>query len=306
MNWKFERIAGPYDGPLGGLAWDGAGMLFSDIMNSTIYRFDPKDKGVRIWRKHTNRTNGIAFGEHKVLYGCQEGSRRVVRYESDGSTTLTTQVMRDGHVHNHPCAVTVDRRGRVWCCDPYNELATWGPQLFGKLEHASVLRLSQDPAPQRRTWVIDRMTFDTTNPRGLALSPDERILYVSENNIVEDGCRELRAYGILPDGTLAKPLVMCTFGKDVRGAQRGIEGICVAADGNVLGCGGWKRNGPGPLIYVFSPKGAIIGTHEIPGDLPVQCAFGDAGLDALYVTTGDGFLFRARRTGLRGGRKTDR
>ena len=103
MSWKFERVAGPYKGPLGGLAWDGTGMLFADIMDSVIYRFDPRRGRTTTWRKYTNRTNGIAFGRGSVLYGCQEGSRRIVRYEPDGSATLTNQCMPDGSVHNHPC-----------------------------------------------------------------------------------------------------------------------------------------------------------------------------------------------------------
>ena len=56
---------------------------------------------------------------------------------------------------------------------------------------------------------------------------------------------------------------------------------------------GWHRSGPGPLIYVFSPRGAVIETHPFPADCPNQCCFGGDGLDTLYVTTGGGQLYRA-------------
>lgn len=300
MTWKFERVAGPYDRPLGGLAWDGSGMLFADIMESAILRYDPRRGRVSVWRKHTNRTNGIAFGKDGALFGCQEGSRRIVRYESDGAATLTNQRMPDGRVHNHPCNLVIDRTGRIWFSDPYNALAAWGPQVFGKLDHASILRLEQDPAPQRRTWTIERVTFDTSNPRGLALSADEKTLYVADNNMAHEGRRELRAYPVLGDATLGKPRVMHTFGADARGIHRGAEGLCVDRGGDVIAVGGCQRSGPGPLVYVFAPSGAVIQSHALPFDLPNNCAFGDSGLDSLYVTTAEGCLLRVRRTGRKG------
>ncbi len=299
MTWKFERVAGPYSGPLGGLAWDGAGMLFSAVMENVIYRYDPARGKVSVARKYTNRTNGLAFAHDGVLYGCQEGSRRVVRYEKDGSATLTTSFL-GRQMHNHPCDLAVDRRGRVWFADPFHALPTSGPQIFGQLDHASVLRLEQDPAPQRRHWTLERMTFDTTNPRAVALSPDEKTLYVAENNLTPGGARELRAYPVRADGTLDHAIAMQTFGADHRGPHRGIEGLCIDAQGNVVAVGGWRRSGPGPLVSVFTPGGVIVESHPLPGDLPVNCAFGDRDLTSLYFTTADGTLYRARRTGRRG------
>ena len=300
MTWKFERVAGPYARPLGGLAWDGSGMLFADVMENTILKYDPRGGRISVWRKHTNRTNGMAFGEDGALFGCQEGSRRIVRYEPDGAATLTNQRMPDGRVHNHPCSLVIDRSGRIWFSDPYCSSAAWGPQVFGKLDHASVLRLDQDPAPQRRTWIIERMTFDTSNPRGIAFAPDEKTLYVADNDMTQEGRRELRAYPVFADATLGQPRVMHTFGIDARGVHRGAEGLCVDTAGDVIAVGGWQRSGPGPLVYVFAPTGAVIESHALPYDMPNYCAFGDRGLDSLYVTTAEGYLLRARRTGRKG------
>ena len=300
MKLKFELIAGPYGRPLGGLAWDGTGMLFADIMESQILRWDYRRCKTTVWRKHTNRTNGIAVGPGGVIFGCQEGSRRVVRYELDGTTTLTTQHMMDGRVHNHPCALAVDPAGRVWFSDPYNSFAAWGPQLFGKLEHASVLRLDQDAAPQRRSWTIERITRDTCNPRGIAFSPDHKTLYVCENQAEPDGNRELRAYPIMGDGSAGQPRVLHTFGGDFRGVHRGAEGLTVDQAGNIYAVGGWLRSGPGPRLYVFEPSGAPIGSYAIPGDAPNACAFGGPSLSSLFVTTSDGGLYRADRIGAKG------
>ena len=82
--------------------------------------------------------------------------------------------------------------------------------------------------------------------------------------------------------------------------HRGIEGLCVDADGHIIACAGWKKSGPGPLIYVFAPSGAVIETHPLPADVPMNCAFGDSDLSSLYVTTEDGSLLRAQKTGQRG------
>ena len=290
MTFKFELVHGPLDRPLGGLAWDGQAMLVSDIHGSTTLAFDPKSGKTTVRRNYTNRINGIAFGADGALYGCQQGSRRVVRIPADGSMGLTATRLH-GHVHNHPNLLAVDKKGRVWFSDVYHPAPASGPQVFPPLEHRSVLRLEQGGRPQSH-WHIERMTFDTASPRGVTLSADEKTLYVSETDNEPGGARELRAYPILDDGTLGSFAVMHTFGADARGVHRGIEGLCVDSSGNVLACAGWKRSGPGPLIYVFAPLGAILETLPIPADQPLNCAFGGAD---LYVTTEGGHLFRGRR-----------
>jgi uncharacterized membrane protein len=76
----------------------------------------------------------------------------------------------------------------------------------------------------------------------------------------------------------------------------------INAEGNIVAVGGWQRSGPGPLVHIFAPSGALIESHPIPADLPNKCCFGGAELDTLYVTTGGGQLFRAA-AGSRRGRK---
>jgi gluconolactonase len=93
---------------------------------------------------------------------------------------------------------------------------------------------------------------------------------------------------------------MHTFGEDYRGPHRGIEGLAIDGEGNILACAGSNQSGPGPMIYVFAPTGEIVGSHRVPADMPVGCAFGDATLGTLYVTTAAGELFRAPDSGLKG------
>jgi sugar lactone lactonase YvrE len=295
--WTFEKIAGPFQGPAGGLAWDGSGMLFSAIAEGRILRYDPATGKTGEFRKYTNRTNGLAFAPDGALYGCQESSRRVVHFAADGSTS-TTGFLLEGLYHNQPNNLAIDSKGRIWFSDPQSELRASGPQIFPPLAHASVLRLELDSL--RKLWGIRRITYDTIAPRAVALSPNEATLYVAETDNAPTGRRELRAYAILPDDTLGPFTVLHAFGRDYRGEHRGIEGMCTDSEGNIVACSGWRKSGPGPLVCVFSPGGAILESHPVPSDQPMNCAFGDADLASLYVTTAGGELLRARNCGRRG------
>jgi gluconolactonase len=296
MAWAFERIAGPFDGPAGGLAWDGSGMLFSLLAESRILRYDPVSGKTSIVRRYTNRTNGLAFAPDGALYGCQENSRRVVHFVANGAIEATGFLI-DGAYHNHPNNLDIDSRGRIWFSDPWSELRASGPQIFPPLAHASVLRLECDAL--RKLWTIRRMTYDTVAPRALALSPDGTTLYVAETDNRAHGVRELRAYPVDGD-RLGRYRVLHVFGGDHCGEHRGIEGMCVDRDGDILACAGWGKSGPGPLVYVFAPTGRIIESHPVPGDLPMNCAFGDMDLGSLYVTTAGGEVYRARDCGRAG------
>src|SRR6267154_489787 len=182
-------------------------MLFSAVAEGRILRYDPARGKASEFRKYTNRTNGLAFAPGGALYGCQESSRRVIRFAEDGSTT-TTAFLLDGSYHNHPNNLAIDSKGRIWFSDPWSELRASGPQIFPALSHASVLRLELDPF--RKLWSIRRMTYDTAAPRAVALSPDESTLYVAETDNAPAGRRELRAYPILSDDTLGAFAVAST------------------------------------------------------------------------------------------------
>jgi sugar lactone lactonase YvrE len=272
-------------------------MLFSAVAEGRILRYDPATGKTSVFRSYTNRTNGIAFAPGGGLYGCQEASRRVVHFARDASTA-TTAFLLDGLYHNHPNNLAIDSRGRIWFSDPHSELRASGPQIFPPLPHASVLRLEIDPF--RKLWSIRRMTFDTSAPRAVALSPDESVLYVGETDNAPAGRRELRAYPVLPDDTLGAHTVLHAFGRDHRGEHRGVEGMCMDSEGNVVACSGWGKSGPGPLVSVFSPGGVVLESHPLPSDQPMNCCFGDENLGSLYVTTAGGELLRARNCGRRG------
>ena len=133
------------------------------------------------------------------------------------------------------------------------------------------------------------MTFDTTKPNGLLLSLDEKTLYVAQSHYGEGNKRELRAYPIRDDGTLGPYEVLHNFYP-----HRGIDGMTLDAEGNIIATAGWRQSGPGPMIYVFAPNGRVLETHPLPEDRPTNCTFGDEDLRTLYVTTAGGWVLRAR------------
>jgi gluconolactonase len=290
MNLNFEMLDPAYGGVTEGPVWDGSGLLYTRIQQSRIMRFDPATKAPVIWRENTNCANGLTLDPQGRLYACEGGAaigaRRVVRYEQDGSVTVLADRF-EGKRLNIPNDLVVDPEGRVWFTDPYYEGAAgpWSEDRSNKeLEHDSVYRLD----PQRDgTYSIHRVTSDTTRPNGLLFSPDYQTLYVAQSGRGTEK-RELRAYPVNPDKTLGEPVVLHDFGE-----HRGIDGMCLDAEGNIVACAGWEQGGPGPAIHVFSPSGDMLETHPVPCKRPTNCAFGGDDLHTLYVTTIEGFLFSA-------------
>lgn len=280
--WRFEVVAGPV-GFAEGPAWDGSGLLFADIPASRILRYSPSDGRVSVYREGTHEGNGLAFDGEGRLYGCQggPGGRRVVRYEPDGSQTVVADRF-EGRRLNSPNDLVVDRHGRIWFTDPrYGEVTE---DL--ELDHQSVYRC--DPRPDG-CWSLVRVTWDTTKPNGLVLSPDERTLYVAQSEYGADRKRELRAYPVRDDGSLGEHTVLHNFYP-----HRGIDGMCIDGDGCLVATAGWEQSGPGPMIYVFAPSGRVLETHPVPFDRPTNCAWGGPEPGTLYVTTGTGHLLRCR------------
>jgi gluconolactonase len=280
MAWQFEVLAEPM-GLTEGPVWDGSGLLFTNIPNSRVMRYDAGSGEISVFRTGTNNANGLMLDKMGNLYACEGGGRRMVRYEKDGSTTVICDNF-EGKRLNSPNDLAIDRGGRVWFTDPrYGDFRD-----DMELDHEAIYRL--DPQPDG-SWIPTRMTFDTTAPNGLLLSPDEKTLYVAQSKYGEGQKRELRAYSILEDGTLGQYAVLHNFYP-----HRGIDGMCLDSEGNLIATAGWEASGPGGMIYVFAPNGRVLETHPVPCNRPTNCTFGGADLRDLYVTSIDGHLLKAK------------
>lgn len=287
MTWEFEQVAGPYEfteGPV----WDGDGLLFTDIYSNRVMRFDPNADICAKYRNSTNAANGLKFGPDGRLYACEGDSHRIARYGPDGTTTTVVDEY-DGDRLNAPNDLAFDPNGQLWFTDPDYE----GRRGL-ELGHESVYRVTSVGDDE---WTIHRVTYDTTKPNGILVSEDGSVLYVAQSEYGVGNKRELRAYPIESDGSLGEYAVLHNFYP-----HRGIDGMCFDTHGNIVATAGWEKSGPGPMLYVFAPNGRVLETHPFPGTQPTNCVFGGDDLRTLYVTAGDGCLYRARtdREGLLG------
>ena len=298
MAWQyqFELLSRPYGGVTEGPIWDGEAILFTHIPSSRIMRYDLDSGAITEERGGTNHTNGLAFDSQGNLFGCCSGGRAIVRFDRDGAVAFGAGAMTavadrvDGQKLNTPNDLAIDRRGRIWFTNPWNG-GNIDPSEQEELDNRSVLRA--DPQPDG-SYTVARVTFDTTMPNGVLVSPDQRTLYVAESNSDRpDLNRELRAYPINEDGSLGAYVTLHTFGRDSNAVHRGIDGMCLDAEGNIVATAGWELGGPGGMIYVFAPSGRVLETHPIAANRPTNCCFGGPGLTTLFVTSTDGHFYRA-------------
>ena len=285
MNWEFELIAGPYGGVSEGPVWLGEKLIFTHIPSSTIRQYTPATGEISIVKEHTNYANGLTLDHDNNLYACEGDARRVVKYAKNETHILADNY--EGVSLNIPNDLVCDKDGDIWFTDPFYEAAAgkWSEDNSNKeLTHDSVYRLTK---PDNSKWQITRVAFDTTRPNGLLFSLNYDYLYVAQSGRREDEYRQLRTYKVNPDKSLGDSEVLHDFGPD-----RGIDGMCLDINGNIVATAGWELGGPGPMIYVFSPKGDILDSHPVPANRPTNCAFGGDKMSTLYITTTDGHLFK--------------
>jgi gluconolactonase len=291
MSWTFEILLpsqaefSATEGPV----WTGKELLFTHIPLNRILRYDPKSGESSVWRTDTNRTNGLCFDADGRLFGCCAGGRSIVRFDPDGRNTTVIDRF-DGKRLNTPNDLAVDRKGRIWFTNPVNE-GNWDETERSEVDHRDVLRA--DPQTDG-SYVVHRVTFGMTQPNGILVSKDNRTLYVAESGYDSKVDRELRAYPILEDGSLGTYDLLFSWGADARGAHRGIDGMCLDVDGNIIATNGWEVAGPGPMLTVFSANGRVLETHPLPVNRPSNVCFGGPGMRTVFVTSICGQLLQAR------------
>jgi gluconolactonase len=266
---KVERLATGFrwaEGPV----WFGdlRALLWSDIPNNRIMRWDEETGQASVFRKPSNFANGNTRDRQGRLVTCLHGGRSVIRTEHDG--TMTTLAERyDGKRLNSPNDVVVKSDGSIWFTDPPFGLLGYyeGYKAEPELPVTRVYRL--DAAGKDLTVVAD----DVNGPNGLAFSPDESLLYVVESRATP---RLISAYDVVGGTRLAKKRTLINAGPGTP------DGFRVDVDGN-LWCG-WGLGEAGlDGVHVFNPEGTLIGAI----DLPERCAnvcFGGTYRNRLFMT----------------------
>ena len=142
---------------------------------------------------------------------------------------------------------------------------------------------------------VTQVTYDTKRPNGVLLSIDQKTLFIAESPIKKSTPRQLRGYPINSDGTLSDYYILHDFGP-----HRGIDGMTLTDNGNILATAGSKSSGPGPMIYEFNENGRVISSHPCPSDEPTNCSFGGDNNDLLFVTFATGKVYIIDNTNLKG------
>lgn len=264
---KVERLATGCrwaEGPV----WfgDARCLIWSDIPNDRMLRWDEETGAVSVWRKPAGHANGNTRDRQGQLLTCEHGGRRVSRTEYDGRVVTLVDSFKNKKL-NSPNDIVCKSDGSIWFTDPSFGILGWyeGARAEPELP-TNVYRI--DPS-----GAVSVVAEGINQPNGLAFSPDESILYIVESRSVP---RKILAYDVVGGKKLANPRMLIDAGP--KGTP---DGFRVDLDGN-LWCG-WGMGEAGlDGVHVFNPSGKLVGRI----DLPERCAnvcFGGAHRNRLFM-----------------------
>jgi gluconolactonase len=243
-------------------------VLWSDIPNNRILKWDEETGEVSVFRKPSNYANGNTRDRQGRLVTCEHGGRQVTRTEHDGTLTVICNRFGgvDGKPLNSPNDVVVKSDGSIWFSDPaFGILGNYEGHRATPGLPTNVYRV--DGKTGRATVIAGDINF----PNGLCFSPDETRLYIVESR----GQRGIRVYDVVEDGTaIANPRSFC----DMKGGSA--DGFRCDVAGN-LWCGwggGEEHNG----VAVFAPDGTMIGRIRLPERCANLC-FGGMKRNRLFM-----------------------
>jgi gluconolactonase len=237
----------------------GRYLVFSDIPNDRILRWDETTSTVGVFRQPAGYANGHTVDRQGRLVSCEQGPRRVTRTEHDGSVTVLADNW-DGKRLNSPNDIVERADGSLWFTDPSYGIDTnyEGHQADSEIGACHVYRL--DPASGALRMVADG--FD--RPNGLAFAPDERKLY-----IVDSRRQHMRVFDVTGDSDLAGGEVFATCDAG------NFDGIRLDATGRI-----WAAAGDG--LHCFDPDGTLLGKLHIP-EVVANFTFGGAKRNHLFI-----------------------
>jgi gluconolactonase len=264
---KVERIAHGFrwaEGPV----WfgDARFLLWSDIPDNRMMKWEEETGAVSVFRKPSNFANGNTRDRQGRLLTCEHGGRRVSRTEIDGAITTVADRF-EGKRLNSPNDLVCRSDGSIWFTDPEFGILGWYEGYKAQPElPTNVYRVDG------KTGAITMVAEGINRPNGLAFSPDESILYIVESG---SSPRNILAYDVVGGTKLTNKRVLIDAGPGTP------DGFRVDVDGN-LWCG-WGMGKAGlDGVWVFNPDGKPIGRI----DLPERCAnlcFGGLQCNRLFM-----------------------
>ena len=273
-----EILAGGFDwseGPVWVPEKGGGHVLFSDIPKNMIWKWSAKD-GLKEFLKPSGYTgkdpftgkepgsNGLALDKDGKLILCQHGDRRISRLVDGKFVTLADKF--EGKRLNSPNDLTIKKNGDIYFTDPPYGLPDQMKDKGKELDFQGVYRLTPK-------GVLTLLTKEMTRPNGIALSPDEKTLYVANS---DPDSAIWKAFPVKDDGTLEAGTVLFDSTQIVKDKKPGLpDGMKVDTAGNIF------ATGPGG-VFVFDKSGKHLGTLAT-GVPTANCGFGDDG-STLYIT----------------------
>jgi gluconolactonase len=252
-----------------GPAWFAAGryLVWSDIPNNRMMRYDEPTGHVGVFRERSNNSNGNTVDNQGRLVTCEHLARRVTRTESDGSITVIADKW-DGKRLNSPNDVVVKSDNSIWFTDPaYGIDADYeGDRATQEIDGCYVYRV--DP----KSGQVDAIVTDMVRPNGLAFSPDEKYLYIVDTGAthVEDGPRHIRRFTVGANGKSLKGGEV--FAESTSGL---FDGFRVDSSGRI-----WTSTEEG--VHCYDADGTLIGKILIP-EIVANVTFGGPKRNRLFI-----------------------
>ena len=252
-----------------GPAWFAAGryLVWSDIPNNRMMRWDETDGSVSVFRAPADNSNGNTTDRQGRLVTCQHRTRCVTRTEHDGSVRVLASHYQ-GKRLNSPNDIVEKSDGSLWFTDPSYGIDSdyEGDAAASEIGACHVYRL--DPA----TGDVVAVATDFAKPNGIAFSPDERRLYVVDTGRSHGAQfpRHMRVFDVAADG---KSL---SGGGVFADSEIGMfDGMRVDVHGNV-----WTSSGDG--VRCYAADGTLLGMVKIP-EVVANCCFGGAKRNRLFI-----------------------
>jgi gluconolactonase len=264
-----------------GPAWNAAGqyLVWSDIPNNVHLRWLAEDGHVSTFHSPSNNANGNTYDWEGRLLSCEHGTRRVVRYEHNGSVTVLADRWQ-GKPLNAPNDIVVHPDGGIWFTDPgYGIVGNYEGNKSAMSVKEAVYRI--DPKSGRMEVVLD----DMFKPNGLCFSPDYKKLYVVDTGVSHypQAPRNIRVYDVvdgkkLKNGREFASMVLKTKEGELLGNA---DGVRADVDGNLWAAAGWGGRGYDG-VHIFAPDGERIGQILLP-EICANLCFGGPKRNRLFM-----------------------